>query len=156
MIEGAKYVHTNIISNDWRVLARWYEEVFGCVPAPPERDYAGSDLEAGTGLRGVGLKGAHLRLPGHGDQGPTLEIFQYDALEGRGETAVNRPGFTHIAFSVADVQAAYDEVLARGGAAIGEVVNLVAAGGARVTWCYVADPEGNIIELQSWAPDVPD
>jgi hypothetical protein len=23
--------------------------------------------------------------------------------------------------------------------------------GSRVTWCYVADPEGNVIELQSWA-----
>jgi hypothetical protein len=23
--------------------------------------------------------------------------------------------------------------------------------GAQVTWCYVTDPEGNVIELQSWA-----
>jgi hypothetical protein len=22
--------------------------------------------------------------------------------------------------------------------------------GARVTWCYVTDPEGNIVELQAW------
>jgi catechol-2,3-dioxygenase len=30
-------------------------------------------------------------------------------------------------------------------------VTLAAAAAARVTWCYVTDPEGNIIELQSWA-----
>ncbi len=33
---------------------------------------------------------------------------------------------------------------------IGEIVTLTTATGARVTWCYVTDPEGNIIELQSW------
>jgi hypothetical protein len=32
-------------------------------------------------------------------------------------------------------------------------VTLTTATGARVTWCYVTDPEGNIIELQSWAKD---
>ena len=25
-----KYVHTNIISRDWRRLAQFYEDVFGC------------------------------------------------------------------------------------------------------------------------------
>jgi catechol-2,3-dioxygenase len=34
---------------------------------------------------------------------------------------------------------------------VGEVVTLTTAAGRRVTWCYVTDPEGNIIELQSWA-----
>jgi catechol-2,3-dioxygenase len=31
------------------------------------------------------------------------------------------------------------------------VVTLTAGDGRRVTWCYVTDPEGNIIELQAWA-----
>jgi len=30
-------------------------------------------------------------------------------------------------------------------------VTLQVATGAKVTWCYVADPEGNAIELQSWS-----
>ena len=42
------------------------------------------------------------------------------------------------------------EVLAAGGTAVGEIVSMTTAAGARVTWCYVTDPEGNIIELQSW------
>lgn len=150
MTVQAKYVHTNLIAADWRALAGFYQDVFGCVPVPPERDFEGETLDAGTGLQGARLQGIHLRLPGYGDTGPTLEIFNYDQLEGRPPTAVNRPGFGHIAFSVDDVHAAREAVLAVGGRAVGEVVTLEVAGGAQVTWCYVTDPEGNVVELQSW------
>jgi len=40
-----------------------------------------------------------------------------------------------------------------GGRPVGEVVILTTADDRQVTWCYVADPEGNIIELQSWRPN---
>ena len=50
MIEGARYSHTNIVARDWRALAGFYESVFGCMPVPPERDYSGPVLEAGTGI----------------------------------------------------------------------------------------------------------
>ena len=32
MIKGARYGHTNLVANDWRALAKFYQEVFGCVP----------------------------------------------------------------------------------------------------------------------------
>lgn len=150
MIEAARYAHTNLIARDWRALAAFYERLFGCERVPPERDFAGPELERGTGVPGARLTGAHLRLPGHGPQGPTLEIFHYSTLAEALHTAVNRPGFGHLAFTVADVAAARAEVLAAGGRPIGEVVTLTTATGARVTWCYVTDPEGNAIELQSW------
>lgn len=119
------------------------------MPVPPERDYSGATLEAGTGVPGAALRGIHLRLPGNGNAGPTLEIYTYSILKERAPTAVNRPGFGHIAFAVKDVVAAREEVLAAGGRAVGEVVMLEMANGAKVTWCYVTDPEGNIIELQA-------
>jgi predicted enzyme related to lactoylglutathione lyase len=147
----ARYVHTNLIAADWQALARFYETVFGCVRVPPERDLAGPAMEAGTGLPAAHLRGVHLRLPGYGETGPTLEIFTYDRLAERPATAVNRPGFGHLAFSVADVAAARVAVLIAGGRPVGEVVTVTVAGGGRVTWCYVTDPEGNVIELQSWA-----
>ena len=145
-----RYSHTNLIANDWRELARFYEELFACVPVPPERDFHGRDLEAGTGIGGARLRGVHLRLPGHGDQGPTLEIFQYDPQLPAIDAAVNRPGFAHIAFEVDDVLRFREKVLSRGGRAVGEVVTLP-VGERNVTWCYVTDPEGNIVELQSWS-----
>lgn len=149
MIDGAAYGHTNLIAGDWRSLARFYETLFGCVPVPPERDFRGRDLDRGSGIEGAHLTGAHLRLPGHGDRGPTLEIFSYNILAERPATAVNRPGFGHIAFSVADVEAARSAVIAAGGSPVGEVVTMTNAAGQKLTWVYVTDPEGNVIELQS-------
>jgi glyoxylase I family protein len=146
----AKYVHTNLVAEDWRGLARFYAEVFGCVPIPPERDYQGPSLEAGMGIAGARLTGVHLRLPGYGADGPTLEIFGYTPQEERVPTTVNRPGYGHIAFRVEDVAQSREAVLAAGGGAVGEVVTLRLADGGRVTWCYVTDPEGNVIELQKW------
>jgi predicted enzyme related to lactoylglutathione lyase len=147
----AKYVHTNIIAEDWEKLAAFYTQVFGCVLVPPERDYAGEALDAGTGLVDAHLRGVHLRLPGWGDDGPTVEIYSYDALESRPQLAVNRPGIGHLAFEVDDVTAASKEVIAHGGQTVGEIITLTTKVGSKVTWCYLTDPEDNIIELQSWA-----
>jgi len=152
VISGVRYGHTNVIARDWRRLADFYERLFGCVVVPPERDYRGPDLERGTGLPGAALRGVHLRLPGHGPDGPTLEIYTYESLEDGPIPAVNRPGWGHLAFVVDDVESARAAVLADGGGSVGEVVTLQTADGRRVTWCYVDDPEGNIVELQSWAP----
>jgi predicted enzyme related to lactoylglutathione lyase len=91
-------------------------------------------------------------LPGCGPSGPTLEIFEYSELVSGPVPAVNRPGLAHLAFSVRSVSDARTEVLARGGSAVGGVVSTSISTGELVTWCYVRDPEGNIIELQSWAP----
>jgi glyoxylase I family protein len=148
-----RFVHSNLIARDWQRLAQFYQEVFGCRPVPPERHYAGSDLERGTGVRGSELHGVHLRLPGYGENGPTMEIYTYNVLQEGGLPAVNRPGFGHIAFSVDDVPEARQAILTAGGGSVGEVVTLQLATGARVTWCYMRDPEGNIIELQSWEQD---
>ncbi len=147
----AKYVHTNVIARDWRTLSLFYQEVFGFKQVPPERHYGGHDLERGTGVPGSELHGIHLRMPGYDDSGPTLEVYSYSIQREALEPAVNRPGFGHIAFSVADVVKARDMVLQGGGKAVGEVVTLETSTGGRVTWCYMTDPEGNIIELQSWS-----
>ena len=79
MIQGARYVHTNLVARDWRALATFYERTLGCTPVPPTRDFAGPVLEAGTGVRGASLQGVHLRLPGYADDGPTLEIARLGA-----------------------------------------------------------------------------
>jgi predicted enzyme related to lactoylglutathione lyase len=149
MISGARYGHTNLIAEDWRKLSRFYQDLFGCIPVPPVRDFKGPDLERGTGIPGSDLRGEHLLLPGHGPDGPTLEIFNYNILKEKPDVAVNRPGFGHIAFVVDDVPAAREAVLAAGGRAVGEVVTLTNALGKQLTWVYVTDPEGNVLELQT-------
>lgn len=82
---------------------------------PPELDLRGPELPAATGVPDAALRGIHLRLPGSGAQGPTLEIFQYNASLDHLPTAANRPGFGHIAFVVPDVRTARSTVLFEGG-----------------------------------------
>lgn len=152
LVAGVRFGHVNVIAEDWRRLADFYTRLFGCEFVPPERDYEGSDLSRGTGVADAALRGVHLRLPGHGDKGPTIEIYQYRRSEPRwAGMAANRLGFGHIAFQVDDVDAAREAVLEAGGRGVGEVVTLVTATGGQVTWCYVTDPEGNMIELQAWS-----
>src|SRR5262249_53241226 len=98
-----KYVHTNLIAHDWRKLATFYQNVFGCVPVLPERDLHGEWLDRATSISDAHIRGMHLRLPGYGDSGPTLEIFEYEPNCEPLEAAANRPGFAHIAFQVDDV-----------------------------------------------------
>jgi len=153
LIPNAKYVHTNLIARDWKRLADFYTRVFGCVIVPPERDLAGKWLDDATSVPDAHLRGAHLRLPGYGETGPTLEIFQYDTELDKPATAVNRPGFGHIAFVVDDVDAARDAVIQAGGHAVGKIVSPEIADAGKIRFVYVTDPEGNIIELQRWWKD---
>ena len=150
MIE-ARFGHVNVVATDWRRLADFYIRVLGCELVPPERDMRGPILEAGTGIAGAALHGAHLRLPGGGPQGPTLEVFQYQSGPEALPTAANRPGFGHIAFVVPDVADARATFLAEGGRDVGQIVTTTTADGRQVTWTYMADPEGNIVELQAWS-----
>ncbi len=147
---NAKYKHTNIIARDWNALAAFYEKVFGCVRVPPERRLSGEWLEKGTGVPGAQFSGVHLRLPGHGDTGPTLEIYQYSENAPKPRPMANREGFSHIAFEVEDVHDAAAQVLKNGGRKIGDVTSASVEGVGILTFVYLADPEGNIIELQTW------
>jgi len=143
-----KFAHINIVARDWESLARFYKRVFGCITVPPERNLSGTWLEDATGIHEAEIRGVHLRLPGYGEGGPTLEIFQYNTQMERQDTATNRPGLAHIAFRVEDVHAARDAVIAAGGGAVGELVSTNIPGVGRITFVYATDPEGNIIELQ--------
>jgi len=149
---GARYGHTNVIARDWRRLATFYEDVFGCVPVPPERDYSGELLERATAVPGAAFRGVHLRLPGGGPDGPTLEIYTYAENAEAVPPTANRVGWGHVAFMVDDVGQAREAVLGAGGGVVGDVVTTRTADGRSVTWCYLTDPEGNLVELQSWSP----
>src|SRR5256885_1236053 len=117
----AKYVHTNLIARDWKRLVRFYRDVFGCEPKGPERDLSDAWLDTVTALANPHLRGIHLRLPGYGDDGPTLEIFSYDQLIERGLPRPNECGFGHIAFAVDNVDEALQAVIAAAGGAVGEI-----------------------------------
>lgn len=96
------------------------------------------------------MEGVHLLLPGHGENAPTLEIFTYKEMNSVEPVIANTIGFTHIAFEVEDV----DDILAlainNGAKLLGEVTEKKVDGVGILKFVYFRDPEGNIVEIQSW------
>lgn len=150
MSNNIRFVHTNIIARDWKSLARFYIDVFGCEPVYPERDLSGDWIDKLTKINGAKIRGIHLRLPGYQD-GPTLEIFQYNRFSPReNDPLINDQGLGHIAFHVTDVEAVLNKLLAAGGEKYGELVEKDIRGLGVIKVIYAKDPEGNIIEIQNW------
>ena len=147
----AGYVHTNIIARNAQRLIRFYKDILGCRSIGETRDLSGEWLDRLTGLNNAHIVGEHLCLPGYGDTHPTLEIFSYDREPASVPPQINRPGLAHLAFEVDDVQETLKKVLEAGGGQIGELVTAEYADGKRGTFVYATDPEGNIVELQSWS-----
>ncbi|HWQ59160.1 MAG TPA: VOC family protein, partial [Clostridia bacterium] len=99
---------------------------------------------------GAHITGEHLLLPGYGEDHPTLEIFSYGQVEKGADHRINACGIAHLAFEVDDVAETLEKVLSCGGGMIGDLVRADYEDGRRATFVYATDPEGNIIELQSW------
>jgi predicted enzyme related to lactoylglutathione lyase len=145
-----KYVHTSIVARDWVSLSRFYVLTLGCKPKPPERNLKGEWIDMSASLKGAHITGIHLAFPGYGTDGPTLEIFQYAKEKKGSAAAINKPGYTHIAFAVQNVSKALEKVEKHGGGRVGAVVSAEIDGVGPINFAYCRDPEGNIIELQKW------
>lgn len=145
-----RYVHTNIIAKDANKLIDFYKTVFHCQSINEIRDLRGAWLDKLTGLNGAHITGEHLLLPGHGEDHPTLEIFSYDERKECLPSEINRPGIAHIAFEVDDVETTLSEIIHAGGSSVGELVTADYPNSMEAIFVYARDPEGNILELQSW------
>lgn len=145
-----RFAHTNIAARNWKALADFYINVFHCKVKPPERKLSGTWLDRATGMPDVQLEGVHLILPGCGDDGPTLEIFSYEVMQTCEPCMPNRPGLTHIAFEVDDVDRKLRQALENGAQMMGHVSKMAVNGVCSLKFVYIRDPEGNIVELQSW------
>lgn len=148
-----RFVHVNLVARDWKLLSNFYQHVFNCEPVLPKRDHKGDWIDAATGVSNVNIQGIHLLLPGRGKNCPTLEIFQYNRINEAKQPAINRPGLAHIAFAVDDVEMTVKRVILNGGSQLGEIVTEYIPKAGTITFVYVRDPEGNIIELQNWSKD---
>lgn len=144
-----KFAHTNIVAYDWKILSQFYQDVFDCETVYPERDLEGDWIDRATAMKDVHIKGTHLRLPGHGDSGPTLEIFQYNKIKNTKKT-IHTMGFSHIAFLVDNLDDILLKLIQNGGSHLGEIVKKEIPNAGTITFVYAKDPEGNIIEIQHW------
>ncbi len=145
-----RYAHSNLICIDWEAQVEFYIKVFQCKLVPPIRNQKGRWLDKGLGLSNAHLKGAHLLLPGHGDDGPTLELYSYYPQIENGLVEPNQRGFGHLAFEVEDVEETTKLLVENGGSKNGEISERRVEGVGIITFIYTRDPEGNLIELQNW------
>lgn len=145
-----KYVHTNLIAKDINLVSTFYQEVFECRSINQKRDLSGDWIEKITGVKDVQITGEHLVLPGYDEDHPTLEIFSYNEMVDVGLCAINQYGFSHIAFEVSDVKKTLEKALDYQATLLGELVEKEYDNGKVGTFVYIRDPEGNIVELQSW------
>ncbi|MGD9664578.1 MAG: VOC family protein [Novosphingobium sp.] len=142
--------HANIVSPDPERLAQFYCTVFDCVRHGPERNLHGEWLERGMGLAGARVHGIFLRLPGHGENGPSLEIFSLDGVKLADPRPVDKSGLMHLCFNVDDAHETLSRILAAGGSRQGEIVRAPVKGVGAADFVYARDPDGNIIEISAW------
>jgi catechol 2,3-dioxygenase-like lactoylglutathione lyase family enzyme len=148
--EAMRYAHTNIAARDWKKLSDFYIRVFDCTMKPPKRNLSGGWLDQATGLSNAELEGVHLLLPGHGESGPTLEIFSYKDMHDCESIMANYNGYTHIAFEVENVDCIFREAIKAGAVKLGDITEKHIEGVGILKFVYFRDPEGNIVEIQSW------
>ena len=145
-----RFAHTNIAAKNWKSLSEFYIKVFDCKTKPPERKLSGDWLDRATGLRNATLEGVHLQLPGHGNDGPTLEIFSYQDMHDCEPIMANYVGLTHIAFEVHDVDQILDTATKNGGQLLGKVTEKNIDGVGDLKFVYFRDPEGTLIEVRHY------
>lgn len=134
--------HAGIVVEDLERMLAFYCGVLG-LELRAGADEAGSFVDGLLGFSGAQVTTAKLAAP----EGPTLvELLRFTAPPSppRRPLATNTPGPTHIAFTVADLDALRPRLEAAG-AVFNAPPALSPDGRAKVA--YIRDPEGNFLEL---------
>jgi glyoxylase I family protein len=147
----ARLDHAGLAVADLGASAAWFCDVFGLVPELTLKVDAidlsiemlihpvfGYRLELlhrpGTGATGAGEAAGAGAEPGNGPGGKPANPAE----------AALRAGYGHVAFDVTDLDGAFDRTVARGARAVMPPCPSPEPG---VRMAFVADPEGNLIEL---------
>lgn len=142
-----KPLHLNLTVRDLDEMLDFYRNVLG-FEIMVESEIADEAFCQGVGLPDASVKMAYLQLPGADFR---IEMFQYNHLmpKQRQLDLPNEQGYRHIAFQVNDLEQAYKELMNQGVPFISPpvLVNQPAYGTVGVNFCYLRDPEGNLIEL---------
>ena len=134
----ARLDHVGLAVADLGAAAAWYCDVFGLAPELSLRVDA-IDLSIEMLIHPVfGYRIELLHRPGTGDSASPGPKPAHPAA------AALRAGYGHVAFDVADLDGAFDRAVARGAR---PVMPPCPAPEPGVRMAFVADPEGNLIEL---------
>lgn len=79
---GIKFIHVNMISEDWNKLCDFYKEITDATDFGKLKDHSGGYKEKVIGIKDVHVVGHHILLPNYKLSYPTFEIFTY-SIKGR-------------------------------------------------------------------------
>ena len=135
--------HTAFVVSDLDRTINFFKELLGFelasrAPRDPKA------IEGMTGLGGVDIEIAYLRGLGH-----WIELIRYKAPSNRGKTLpkIFQDGAGHIAFDVADIQAAVDASADYGLKPIGEIVTIDQGPNQGRKVVYLQSPDGLSVEF---------
>lgn len=135
--------HVGITVRDMKRSFEWYSKMFGFEPGPVNHG-EGPELERGVQVEDAQLSFSMIRVGN-----VNIEFLQYHQPEGKDwDRSNNDVGSAHVCFEVDDMQAAYDELTARGAEFSGRPVTLTDGELAGSQWAYLRDPDG--IQLEIW------
>jgi lactoylglutathione lyase len=131
---AARLDHVGLSVAGLEAAAGWFCDVFGLVP------------ELSLRVDAIDLS---IEMLIHPEFGYRLELLHRPGSDGQVKPAdpaqaARREGYGHVAFDVADLDGAYDRAVARGAR---PVMPPCPAPEPGVRMAFVADPEGNLIEL---------
>ncbi|MCQ2409373.1 MAG: VOC family protein [Clostridia bacterium] len=111
-----KFIHVNIITEDWRGLCDHFNTMFGSEDTGKIKDHSGSFKEGVIGVPGVHVIGKHILLPGFYLSYPTVEIFEY-SIKGKDTVPqLDEIGLSAIGFKSDDLDKDKDIIIKNGGA----------------------------------------
>ena len=141
-----KFRHVALIVENIEKMRAFYEGVLGFAFVR-SMSIDSDDFRRGIGVPGSSAKGVVLCIP---DSDVEMEMFQISPLLQRSEdiSCTNAPGFRHLAFTVADLEASYRELSGLGISFVEKPIFVSEPKEvAGLGFAYFKDPEGNLIEL---------
>ena len=140
-MEIERITHLGLCVTDLERSMRFYCDLFGFEEVG-RLELAGAALDKLNGMEGVEVTSVFMERDGW-----RLELIAFDAPASptpEGPTAMNRPGLTHFAFRVKDLEAVCAAIEAAGGGILGETKIDTGPGRGAI---MVHDPDGQRIEL---------
>lgn len=135
--------HTGLVVKDLERSLAFYRDILGLELAARSRE-EGAYIESLVGIPGAVLEWAKLKVPG----GHLVELLQYISHPAPAPAEelgrANRPGCSHLALTVADIDALF-ETLVAGGFKCEHAPQFSPDGKVKVM--YAHDPDGIILEL---------
>lgn len=140
--------HVNICVRDMERSIRFYERLgFKKV-----NDFTLEDPAVGEalGLKANKLRGVFMRL-GDDPNAPVLDLVQFidPPPQGQPYPTLNNIGICRIAFTVEDIDRAYEQLQAMGVEFVAPLKKLTGPGGTTVGVVCFKDPDGTVLELLS-------